>query len=108
MHRAERDLSGLHFDLVRESPPNAARFVQGSTNSVKQLPGSCEDGDLIRIDAERRRIDADIDWAARRAAFAPKPMRPAGGAYDKYRALVSSAAQGAVTIPTISNEGCRP
>ncbi len=56
-----------------------------------------EDGDVIRIDAETRRIDADIDWAARRAAFSPRPANRMGGAFDKYARLVSSASKGAVT-----------
>ncbi|MEE2691531.1 MAG: dihydroxy-acid dehydratase [Pseudomonadota bacterium] len=59
-----------------------------------------EEGDTIRIDPNARRIDADIDWAARRAAFKPKPQRRMGGAFDKYARLVSSAAKGAVTIST--------
>lgn len=57
-----------------------------------------EEGDVIRIDAAARRIDADVDWDARRTAFAPKPPRRMGGAFDKYAALVSSASKGAVTI----------
>jgi len=61
-----------------------------------------EEGDIISIDPASRRIDADIDWAARRAAFKPKPPRRMGGAFDKYARLVSSAAKGAVTISTDS------
>ena len=57
-----------------------------------------EEGDTIRIDAEARRIDADIDWAARRAAFTPKPRKRMGGAFDKFAALAASASRGAVTI----------
>lgn len=57
-----------------------------------------QDGDPIRIDAETRRIDVDIDWAARKAAFTPKPQKRYGGVYDKYAALVSSASKGAITI----------
>ncbi len=57
-----------------------------------------EDGDVIRISAEERRIDADIDWTARRAAFTPRPLNRMGGAFDKYARLVSSASKGAVTI----------
>lgn len=56
-----------------------------------------EEGDLIRIDAGGRRIDADIDWDARRAAFTPRPPNRIGGVFDKYARLVSSAAKGAVT-----------
>ncbi|MEO1240359.1 MAG: dihydroxy-acid dehydratase [Pseudomonadota bacterium] len=59
--------------------------------------GLIKDGDVIRIDAEARRIDADIDWDARRAAYKPKPRNRMGGAFDKYAALVSSASKGAVT-----------
>ncbi|NOX93979.1 MAG: dihydroxy-acid dehydratase [Alphaproteobacteria bacterium] len=57
-----------------------------------------ENGDLIRINAEDRRIDADIDWDARRAAFVPRAPNRMGGAFDKYARLVSSASKGAVTI----------
>ena len=57
-----------------------------------------EEGDTIRIDAEARRIDADIDWEARRAAFTPKPRKRMGGAFDKFAALAASASRGAVTI----------
>ena len=57
-----------------------------------------EDGDTIRIDAEARRIDADIDWDARRAAFKPRPPNRMGGVFDKFARLVSSASKGAVTI----------
>ena len=57
-----------------------------------------EDGDVIRISAEDRRIDADIDWTARRAAFTPRAPNRMGGAFDKYAKLVSSASKGAVTI----------
>lgn len=57
-----------------------------------------EDGDMIKIDAEARRIDADVDWSARRAAYSPRPRNIMGGAFDKYAKLVSSASKGAVTI----------
>ncbi len=59
------------------------------------------DGDRLTIDAEARRIDAEIDWAARRAEYVPRPVNAMGGAFDKYAALVSSAARGAVTIQNI-------
>jgi dihydroxy-acid dehydratase len=62
--------------------------------------GLLEEGDIIRIDAEARRIDADVDWAARRAAFKPKAPNRMGGVFDKYAKLVSSASKGAVTIQT--------
>jgi len=56
------------------------------------------DGDVIRIDAEARRIDADVDWAARRTDFTPRKTPSMGGVFDKYARLVSSASKGAVTI----------
>ncbi|HBK91951.1 MAG TPA: dihydroxy-acid dehydratase [Parvularcula sp.] len=59
-----------------------------------------KNGDIIRIDSESRRIDADVDWAARRAAFIPRAQMRMGGAFDKYARLVSSASKGAVTIPS--------
>jgi dihydroxy-acid dehydratase len=59
-----------------------------------------KDGDVIRIDAEARRIDADIDWAARREAFVPRAQPRLGGVFDKYARLVSSASLGAITIQT--------
>jgi len=59
-----------------------------------------KDGDVVRIDAEGRRIDADVDWAARRAAFTPRTQPRLGGVFDKYAALVSCASKGAVTIPS--------
>ncbi|MEZ5922049.1 MAG: dihydroxy-acid dehydratase [Parvularculaceae bacterium] len=57
-----------------------------------------EEGDMIRIDAEARRIDADIDWDARAKNFTPKKQKSFGGAFDKYARLVSCASKGAVTI----------
>lgn len=60
--------------------------------------GLLKDGDKIRIDAEERRIDADVDWAARRAAHQPRKPNRMGGVFDKYAKLVSSASKGAVTI----------
>ena len=64
-----------------------------------------EDGDVLRIDAKARRIDADIDWNARRTAFTQRPTKMHGGVYDKYAALVSSASKGAVTIQFNDDEG---
>jgi dihydroxy-acid dehydratase len=55
------------------------------------------DGDIIRIDVPGRSISVNADLSARRAQA---PLRPAPvGAFAKYAALVSSASQGAVTIP---------
>ncbi|HFQ15411.1 MAG TPA: dihydroxy-acid dehydratase [Rhodobacteraceae bacterium] len=55
-------------------------------------------GDRIRIDVAARRIDTDADLAARRARWTPPRRSRAGGAFDKYAALVSSASTGAVTL----------
>ena len=59
--------------------------------------GLIEEGDIIRIDAEGRTIDVDVDWEARRANFTPKRTNKMGGAFDKFARLVSSASKGAVT-----------
>jgi dihydroxy-acid dehydratase len=58
------------------------------------------DGDVVTIDIDARRIDADVpaaDLAERLARWqAPKP-RYTSGVMAKYAALVSSAADGAIT-----------
>ena len=58
------------------------------------------DGDRIVIDAERRRIDLEVDdatLAERRAAWTPPPPRYTTGALAKYAKLVGGADLGAVT-----------
>jgi dihydroxy-acid dehydratase len=62
-----------------------------------------KDDDVVRIDAEKRRIDADVDWAARRAAWRPRALNKFGGVFDKYARLVSSATKGAVTGKSTDN-----
>ncbi|NWG72039.1 MAG: dihydroxy-acid dehydratase [Parvularculaceae bacterium] len=57
-----------------------------------------QEGDVVRIDADGRRIDAEIDWEARRKAFRPAPRARPAGAFAKYAQLVSPASRGAVTI----------
>lgn len=64
--------------------------------------GLIEEGDIISIDAEGRRIDANVDWEARRAAFKPRAQNRMGGVFDKYAKLVSTASKGAVTIQTFN------
>ena len=56
-----------------------------------------KDGDIIRIDVESRRLDADADLAERAKDWRPAQPRVLSGAYAKYAALVSSASEGAVT-----------
>ena len=80
-------------------------FVIGhcSPEAAKGGPiGLVETGDIIRIDTQKRRIDADIDWEARRAAHTPREPNRMGGVFDKYARLVSSAAYGATTIPPVT------
>jgi dihydroxy-acid dehydratase len=58
------------------------------------------DGDEIVIDIEGRRLDVDLpaaEIAARLAAWTQPAPRYASGVFAKYAALVSSAAEGAVT-----------
>jgi dihydroxy-acid dehydratase len=64
--------------------------------------GLVHDGDLISLDVEARTITLHVDdaeLAARRAAWVAPPSRYPTGVMAKYRALVSSAAEGAVTVP---------
>jgi dihydroxy-acid dehydratase len=76
-------------------------FVAGHVSPEAAVGGPIalvREGDIIRIDVKARTIDAKADLASRK--FDP-PTRPAPvGAFAKYAALVSSASQGAVTIPT--------
>jgi dihydroxy-acid dehydratase len=76
-------------------------FVAGHVSPEAAVGGPValvREGDIIRIDVKARTIDAKADLASRK--FEP-PTRPAPvGAFAKYAALVSSASQGAVTIPT--------
>jgi dihydroxy-acid dehydratase len=58
------------------------------------------DGELITIDVDSRRLDVEVDEAelAQRARAYVAPERPYPGvALAKYARLVSSAAEGAVT-----------
>jgi dihydroxy-acid dehydratase len=79
--------------MVGHVAPEA--FVGGPIAAVR-------DGDRITIDVENSRLDVDLpdaEIAERlRGWRAPKP-RYASGVFAKYAALVSSAAEGAVTRP---------
>ncbi len=55
------------------------------------------DGDTVTLDVEARRLDT-VDLSERKPA--EPPARHVGGALAKYRALVSSASLGAVTLTT--------
>ena len=57
-----------------------------------------QDGDVIVIDTDTRRLEVEgVDLAARLAGWSPPPPRYGSGVLAKYAALVSSAADGAVT-----------
>ncbi len=61
-----------------------------------------EDGDRVVIDADRKEINvriSDADLERRRSAWQRPPSSVTGGALAKYRASVSSASHGAVTMP---------
>jgi len=64
-----------------------------------------EEGDPIRFDIEARRLDVEVPEATLRerlARWRPPPPRYTSGVFAKYVALVSSAAEGAVTRPPVS------
>ena len=78
-----------HGFMVGHVAPEAA--VGGPIARVRE-------GDRIRINVNTQEITVDADLASREAGLPPlKP--PVHGAYAKYRALVGSAARGAVTVP---------
>ncbi|MDX1508672.1 MAG: dihydroxy-acid dehydratase [Woeseiaceae bacterium] len=80
-------------------------FVVGHVSPEAAVGGPIaliEDGDRIAIDAETKRIDvaiSDAELAARRAAWQRPASSVSRGVLAKYRAEVSSASDGAVTIP---------
>jgi dihydroxy-acid dehydratase len=60
------------------------------------------DGDVITIDTERDLLSVeltDAQLSERLASWTPPPPRYTSGVFAKYAALVSSAAEGAVTAP---------
>jgi dihydroxy-acid dehydratase len=66
-----------------------------------------EDGDVIRIDAESKQINVAVDdheLARRRAAWSRPVSSVRRGVLAKYRNEVSSASEGAVTIPPAWDE----
>jgi dihydroxy-acid dehydratase len=84
---------GSHGFVVGHVTPEAA--VGGPIALV-------EDGDILRIDAERKEISVDVsdEVLAERRERWRRPVSPVTrGALAKYRAAVSSASEGAVTIP---------
>jgi len=58
------------------------------------------EGDIIRMDIEKRTIELEVSEAemkSRLAAWTPRPPRFNSGVFQKYVKLVGSASQGAVT-----------
>jgi dihydroxy-acid dehydratase len=80
-------------------------FVVGHVSPEAALGGPIAlvcDGDRIRIDAESKRIDLLVsaaELARRQAEWRRPPSSVSRGVLAKYRAEVSSASDGAVTIP---------
>lgn len=84
---------GSHGFVVGHISPEAA--VGGPIALI-------EDGDTIEIDAEARSVRVDLDAAeldARRRTWQRPPSSVRQGVLAKYRAAVSSASEGAVTMP---------
>lgn len=79
-------------------------FVVGHVSPEAAVGGPIaliEDGDGITIDAETRRIDLQVDAAtmeARRKAWVRPDSSVRRGVLAKYRAEVTSASEGAITI----------
>jgi dihydroxy-acid dehydratase len=73
-----------------------------SPEAVKGGPiAAVADGDLVTMDVDAKRLDVDLDAdeiAARIAAYEPPVSPDATGVLAKYAKLVSSAAEGAVTL----------
>jgi len=62
--------------------------------------GIVQNGDLIEIDAVKNTMSLlipDADYAARMAAYKPRPPKETRGVLAKYAKLVSTASEGAVT-----------
>ena len=80
-------------------------FVVGHVSPEAAMGGPIallEDGDMLVIDAEKNQINvavSDDEMAQRRAKWQRPATSVSGGALAKYRAQVSSASEGAVTIP---------
>jgi dihydroxy-acid dehydratase len=88
-------------------------FVVGHVSPEAAMGGPIalvEEGDTIEIDAEKREIRLDVSdetLSARRQAWRRPPSTVRGGALAKYRAAVSSASHGAVTVPPAWEEDSR-
>ena len=88
-------------------------FCIGHITPEAQIGGPIaliEDGDAIQIDAraDKRTIDVlltEKQWAERRAAWKPPPLRATCGTLYKYMSVVKTASEGCVTdeqVPDVS------
>ena len=79
-------------------------FMVGHLSPEAQVGGPIafvRDGDPITLDVETRRIDVGADLEPRKAGWKPPAPRFTRGVMAKYAASVSSAAEGAVTMPVM-------
>jgi dihydroxy-acid dehydratase len=79
-------------------------FMVGHVAPEAQVGGPIafvRDGDTVTLDVDTRRIDVDFDLEARRreSNWQPPAPRYRTGVMAKYAAAVSSAAEGAITLP---------
>ena len=64
--------------------------------------GLVQDGDTVTLDIANRRLDMDVseeEQARRRALWKAPAPRYTRGVFAKYAASVSSASEGAITLP---------
>ena len=67
---------------------------------IRDRIAAVENGDVITIDVEARRIDVDLtdeEIARRLEGYEPPAPAAANGVLAKYAKLVSSASEGAIT-----------
>jgi dihydroxy-acid dehydratase len=66
-----------------------------------------KDGDIIKMDVEKRTIDVVADIEARRKGWTPPKPVYTTGAFAKYAKLVASASEGAVTSFPFNEPGVK-
>jgi dihydroxy-acid dehydratase len=79
-------------------------FMVGHVSPEAQVGGPIafvRDGDPITLDVDARRIDVGADLESRKSGWQPPAPRFTRGVMAKYAAAVSSAADGAVTLPVV-------
>jgi dihydroxy-acid dehydratase len=77
-------------------------FMVGHVAPEAQVGGPIafvRDGDTITLDVDTRRIDVEADLESRKAGWKAPAPRFRTGVMAKYAAAVSSAAEGAITLP---------